>query len=408
MNQRVPGKAQGLTTKAAGRDPQGHAPQDGDVLEQFLEEIRRFVRTELIPAEAQVEEEDEISGRIIATMKALGLFGISIPEAYGGLGFSMYEEVRVVFELCYAAPAFRSALGSNNGIGSLGILIDGTEEQKKNYLPRIASGELIASFCLTEPDAGSDAAAISATAVKRGDSYLLNGTKRFITNAPHAGLYTVFARTGPKEAGAEGISAFLVERGAPGLSVGPPNKKMGFRGSHTADVILEDCRVPLTALVGNQEGVGFKTAMKTLDHARLHMAAVAVGMSRRLIDEGVRYTKERKQFGRPIAQFQLIQGMLADCETEALAARAMVERVARDKDAGRRITKESACCKYFATEALGRIADRVLQMHGGYGYIKEYAVERLYRDARLLRLFEGTSQIQQIVIAREMTKDPAR
>ncbi|MBI2816734.1 MAG: acyl-CoA dehydrogenase family protein [Acidobacteria bacterium] len=378
---------------------------DSEDIQQFAEEIRRFVRAELIPAEALVEEEDRIPQRIIQAMKQLGLFGMTIPESYGGLGFSMYEEVRIVFELCFAAPAFRSAVGSNNGIGSLGILIDGTEEQKRRYLPKIASGDLIASFCLTEPDAGSDAAAISTTAVRHGDCYRINGTKRFITNAPEAGLYTVFARTGPKESGADGISAFLVERSAPGISVGPPNKKMGLRGSHTADVIFEDCRVPLDALVGTKEGVGFKTAMKTLDHARLHMAAVAVGMSARLIDEGVRYTKERKQFGRPIAQFQLIQGMLADCETEAFAARAMVERTARAKDAGERITKESACCKYFATEALGRIADRVLQMHGGYGYIREYPVERLYRDARLLRLFEGTSQIQQIVIAREMVRD---
>jgi len=378
--------------------------QDSEVLDQFLDQIRRLVRDELIPAEVQVEEEDHVPDRIVALMKELGLFGISIPESYGGLGFSMYEEVRVIFEMCYAAPAFRSVVGSNNGIGSLGILIDGTEEQKRKYLPKIASGELIGSFCLTEPDAGSDAAAISTTAVRDGDDYVINGTKRFITNAPEAGLYTVFARTGPKETGADGISAFVVERSAAGITLGPPNKKMGFRGSHTCDVIFDDCRVPLTALVGAKEGVGFKTAMKTLDHARLNMAAVAVGMSRRLIDEGVRYTTERKQFGRPIAQFQLIQAMLADCETEALAARALVEQTAMAKDAGQRITKESACCKYFATEALGRIADRVLQMHGGYGYIREYPVERLYRDARLLRLFEGTSQIQQIVIAREMTK----
>lgn len=382
--------------------------RDQETLNVLLGGIARFVRERLIPSENVVAETDRIPADIVEEMKTLGLFGLCIPEEYGGLGLTMEEEALVAFELGKTSPAFRSLFGTNNGIGSQGIVIDGSQEQKLRYLPRLASGEIIGSFALTEPGSGSDAASLSTSAQRDGDCYVLNGTKRFITNAPHAGLYTVFARTGPKEAGAEGISAFLVERGAPGLSVGPPNKKMGFRGSHTADVILEDCRVPLTALVGNQEGVGFKTAMKTLDHARLHMAAVAVGMSRRLIDEGVRYTKERKQFGRPIAQFQLIQGMLADCETEALAARAMVERVARDKDAGRRITKESACCKYFATEALGRIADRVLQMHGGYGYIKEYAVERLYRDARLLRLFEGTSQIQQIVIAREMTKDPAR
>ena len=382
-------------------------PHDSEVIEQFAEQVRRLVREELIPVEAQVEQEDTIPERLIAMLRDLGLFGMTIPEQYGGLGFSMYEEVRVVFELCYASPSFRSCVGTNNGIGSLGIMLDGTEEQRRQYLPRIASGELITSFCLTEPDAGSDVAALSTTAVHEGDYYVLNGTKRFATNSPDADLFTVFARTAPKEAGAGGISAFLVERSAPGLTVGPPYEKMGFRGSHTADVILEDCRIPASALVGLREGIGFKTAMKTLDHARLHMAAVAVGMCRRLIEEGVRYTTERRQFGLPIAEFQLIQGMLADCEAEALAARAMVEETARRKDSGARITKESACCKYFATEALGRIADRVLQMHGGYGYIREYPVERLYRDARLLRLFEGTSQIQQIVIAREMIKQAA-
>ena len=383
-------------------------PHGSEVVEQFAEEIRRFVRAELIPAEAQVEEEDLVPERLVAMMKQLGLFGMTIPESYGGLGFCMSEEVRVVYELGYAAPAFRSCFGTNNGIGSLGLLADGTDEQRQQYLPRIAAGDLIAAFCLTEPDAGSDVAALSTSAVRDGESYLINGTKRFATNAPQAGLFTVFARTAPKEAGAEGISAFLVERASPGLTVGKPYQKMGFRGSHTADVVFEDCRVPATALLGGKEGVGFKSAMKTLDHARLHLAAVAAGLSRRLIDEGVRYTTERRQFGRPIAQFQLIQGMLADCEAEALAAHAMVERVARDKDAGHRITKESACCKYFATEALGRIADRVLQMHGGYGYIREYPVERLYRDARLFRLYEGTSQIQQLVIAREMIRQTAR
>ena len=396
---------QGNTGGAEATSGTKRAALDSDALEQFLKEIRRFVRIELIPAESQVEEDDQVPNRLIETMRSLGLFGFSLPEAYGGLGFSMYEEVRLVFELCYAAPAFRSCLGGNNGIGSLGIVIDGTEEQRRKYLPRFASGEIIGCFCLTEPDAGSDSAALATTAARDGDTYVINGTKRFVTNAPEGGLYTVFARTAPKEAGADGISAFVIERDSPGLTVGPPDKKMGFRGSHTADVIFTDCRVPASALVGTKEGVGFKTAMKTLDHARLHMAAVAVGMSRRLIDEGLRYTTQRKQFGRPIAQFQLMQGMLADCEAEAFAARSMVEQAARDKDAGRHITKKSACCKYFATEALGRIADRVLQMHGGYGYIREYAVERLYRDARLLRLFEGTSQIQQIIIAREMVRE---
>jgi acyl-CoA dehydrogenase len=375
-----------------------------ETLELIVEAAHRFARDELVPAENEVEETEIIPDRIVKQLKELGLFGMTVPEAYGGLGLGMYEEVRVVFEITYASPVFRSYFGTTNGVGTLGIITDGTEEQRERYLPRIASGELMASFCLTEPDSGSDAASLTTKATRDGDGYVLNGTKRFITNAIHAGLFTVFARTAPKEAGASGISAFLVERDTPGITVAKPYKKMGFRGSHESDVIFEDCRVPASALLGGKEGEGFKNAMRSLDHARLHMAAVAVGLCQRLIDEGQRYADERKQFGKPIAQFQMIQSMLADSQAEAYAARAMVEKAARAKDDGQDITMESACCKYFATEAAGRIADRMLQIHGGNGYIKEYAIERLYRDARLLRIYEGTSQIQQIIIAREMRK----
>ncbi len=367
--------------------------------------VARFVREVLIPAEAEVEETDEIPARIVAQLKNLGLFGMTVPESYGGLGLSMFEETQVVMEIGYASPVFRSYFGTSNGVGTLGIIIDGTEQQRQQYLPRIAAGDLVASFCLTEPDAGSDVAALATRAVRDGGHYVISGTKRFTTNAPHAGLFTVFARTAGKETGAKGISAFLVERGTPGIAIQPKHRKMGFRGSHTADVVFEDCRVPADALLGGREGIGFKTAMKSLDHARLHMAAVAAGLCRRLIDEGVRYAQQRRQFGKPIAEFQLVQGMLADCEAEAFAARAMVESASRSKDAGRRTTKEAAACKYFATEALFRIADRILQIHGGYGYIKEYPIERLFRDARLLRIYEGTSQIQQLIIAREMLRE---
>jgi acyl-CoA dehydrogenase len=380
---------------------------DSDTLASMVEETRRFVREELIPAEEHVEENDEIPSSLIDKMKQLGFFGMTIPEKYDGLGLSMFEEVSVVFEIGYASPVFRSYFGTSNGVGTLGMLIDGTEEQRQNYLPKIAKGALVASFCLTEPGAGSDVAAMTTRAVRDGNDYIINGTKRFTTNSPHAGIFTVFARTAPKEAKTAGISAFLVERNTPGLTVAPRYKKMGFRGSHTADVIFEDCRVPAHALLGGREGIGFKTAMRSLDHARLHMSAVATGLSARLIDEGVRYASQRVQFGQPISQFQLIQGMLADCEAESLASRAMVEKVARMKDDGYPVTKETACCKYFTTEALGRIADRVLQIHGGYGYIKEYPIERLFRDARLLRIYEGTSQIQQLVVAREMLKQHA-
>jgi acyl-CoA dehydrogenase len=380
---------------------------DVETLQSMVDQTRRFVRDDLIPTEEWVEEHDEIPDHIVEKLKTFGYFGMTIPEQYGGLGLSMFEEVSVVCEIGYASPVFRSYFGTSNGVGTLGIIIDGTEQQRKKYLPHIAVGDLIASFCLTEPGAGSDAAALTTKATRDGDHYVINGTKRFTTNSPHAGIFTVFARTGTKEQATSGISAFLVERQTPGITVGPRNKKMGFRGSHTADVIFENCRVPADALLGGEEGIGFKTAMRSLDHARLHMSAVATGLSERLIDEGVRYASDRVQFGKPIAQFQLIQGMLADCAAEALASRAMVERVARMRDEGRPVTKETACCKYFTTEALGRIADRVLQIHGGYGYIKEYPIERLFRDARLLRIYEGTSQIQQLIIAREMLKQHA-
>ncbi len=366
--------------------------------------VRRFTREQLLPAEQTVEEEECIPEAIVRQLRELGLFGMTVPESYGGLGLSMYEEARMVFEVGYASPVYRAFFGTTNGVGTLGIIQDGTEKQRKTYLPRLASGELMASFCLTEPDSGSDAASLSTRAVREGDCYVINGTKRYITNAIHAGLYTVFARTGPKDSGSAGISAFLVERGTPGLTVAKPYRKMGFRGSHESDVIFENCRVPAAALLGGREGTGFRSAMKSLDHARLHMAAVATGLCFRLIDEGLRYAMERRQFGQPIANFQLIQGMLADSQAEAYAARAMVEKAAREKDAGHTVTMESSCCKYFATEAAGRIADRVLQIHGGAGYIKEYPIERLYRDVRLLRLYEGTSQIQQLIIAREMMK----
>lgn len=380
---------------------------DDDTRKSMLDQVRRFVREELVPAEEHIEEADKIPAPIIDKFKEFGFFGMSIPEQYGGLGLSMFDEACVVMEIGYAAPAFRSYFGTSNGVGTLGMTIDGTEEQRNKYLPKIAAGEMLASFCLTEPDAGSDVASLITRAVRDGGDYVINGTKRFITNSPHAGVFTVYARTGAKDSKASGISAFLVERGTPGMTIAQPYKKMGFRGSHSADVIFENCRVPASSLLGGAEGVGFKTAMKSLDHARLHMAALAAGLCRRLVDEGLNYAVQRRQFGQPIANFQLIQGMLADCETETLAARTMVENVAKMKDSGMVVTKETACCKYFTTEALGRIADRVLQIHGGYGYIKEYPIERLYRDVRLLRIFEGTSQIQQIVIAKQMIKQAA-
>jgi acyl-CoA dehydrogenase len=375
---------------------------DSETLDQLLATVRRFVRERLVPNEQRVADEDAIPDEIVAEMRSLGLFGLSIPAEYGGLGLNMTEEVRVTFELGQTSPVFRSRFGTNIGIGSQGIVIDGTEEQKRRYLPKLAAGEITGAFALTEPDSGSDAASLRMSARRDGDHYILNGTKRFITNAPEAGLFTVMARTNPEEKGASGISAFLVEAGTPGLKLGKIDCKMGQRGGHTSDVIFENCRVPARQLIGGKEGQGFKTAMKVLDRGRLSIAAVCVGVAERLIRDSLAYALERKQFGRPIADFQLVQAMLADSQTEAYAARSMVLDAARRRDEGEMVTMEASCCKLYASEMVGRVADRAVQIHGGAGYIADYGVERFYRDVRLFRLYEGTSQIQQLIIARQM------
>ena len=380
---------------------------DAETFDRLLDTLGRFVEARLRPAEAEVDAEDRVPDAIVAEMKRLGLFGLTIPEAYGGLGLEAGEEVRVAMLLGRSSPAFRSVFGTNIGIGSQGLVVDGTEAQKRRYLPGMASGEIIGSFCLTEPDSGSDAAALRTTALRDDKGYVLNGTKRYITNAPRADVFTVMARSDPDTPGARGVSAFIVEAGTPGIRLGKPEKKMGQKGAHVCDVIFEDCRVPGDALIGEVEGQGFKTAMKVLDRGRLHIAAVCVGTARRLIEESLAYARERKQFGQAIAGFQLVQAMLADSETEAAAAEALVLDAARRRDAGQGITKAAAMCKYFASEMVGRVADRAVQIHGGAGYISDYPVERFYRDVRLFRLYEGTSQIQQLIIAREMLKGAA-
>lgn len=378
--------------------------RDEETLNILLDSISRFVREVLVPNEALVAETDAIPPAIVAQMRELGLFGLSIPEAYGGLELSMEEEVRVAFEIARTSPAFRSLIGTNNGIGSQGIVIDGTEAQKQYYLPKLAAGEIIGSFALTEAGSGSDAASLRTTAVRDGDFYILNGSKRYITNAPEASIFTVMARTDPVKRGASAISAFIVEKDTPGLSLGKIDKKMGQQGAHTCDVIFENCRVPAANLIGGKEGVGFKTAMKVLDKGRLHIAAVCVGAAERMLADALAYAMERQQFGQPIAEFQLIQAMLADSKAEIYAARSMVLDAARRRDNKEDISTEASCCKLFASEMCGRVADRSVQIHGGAGYISEYAAERFYRDVRLFRIYEGTTQIQQIVIARNMIK----
>ena len=376
-----------------------------DDITLLLDAVRRLVNEKLIPAEAQIDRQHRIPDELLDLMRQMGLFAYAIPAEHGGLGLNKWAEVRMIFEFCRAAPAYRSYVGTTNGVGGKSIVVDGTEAQKQRYLPAVAAGELIVSFCLTEPGSGSDAKSLSTTARREGDRYVLNGSKRFISNAPIAGLFTVMARTDPDDKSAAGISAFLVEAGTPGLHVDPPLEKMGQLGAPTADVIFSDCRVPGEALLGGIEGQGFITAMKVLDDARIHMGAVCVGLSARLLEEMTAYAMERQQFGKPIAEFQLIQAMIADSEAEYLAARAMVEQTARQMDAGENVTKAAAASKYFASETVWRIADRAVQVHGGYGYMRETAVERLFRDARLLRIFEGTSQIMQLVIAREAMKE---
>ena len=382
--------------------------RDADTLASLVDTVARFVGERLVPNESLVADTDAIPMAIVAEMKTMGLFGLSIPEEFGGLGLTMEEEVAVAFQLGRTSPAFRSLIGTNNGIGSQGIIIDGTPEQKARWLPRIASGELVASFALTEPGSGSDAASLITSARRDGDRYILNGTKRYITNAPEASIFTVMVRTDPTIKGARGVSAFIVERDSPGLSLGKIDRKMGQRGAHTCDVIFEDCPVPEENLIGGREGTGFKTAMKVLDKGRLHIAAVCVAAADRMLEDALAYALGREQFGQPIAEFQLVQAMLADSKTEIYAARSMVVDAARQRDEGCDIGTEAACAKLFASEMCGRVADRAVQIHGGAGYISDYAIERFFRDVRLFRIYEGTSQIQQLVIARNMIRDARR
>ncbi|WP_019516320.1 acyl-CoA dehydrogenase family protein [Sphingomonas sp. Mn802worker] len=375
---------------------------DTETFDALIDHLRRFVADRLRPLEGEVEENDAIPDSVVQEMRDMGLFGLSIAEEYGGLGLTMLEEAKVAIEMGRTTPAFRSTFGTNVGIGSQGLVMAGTPAQKAEWLPRIASGEIVTSFALTEPDVGSDSGAVKTRAVRDGDVYRLSGTKRYITNADKADLLTVMARTGD-DPGARGVSAFLVPKSLSGITIGEPEKKMGQKGAKVADVNFDDVAVPVANRLG-AEGEGFKIAMRVLDRGRLHISAVCVGVAERLIADCVAYAAERKQFGKPLADHQLIQAMIADSKTEALAARALVLETAKSKDAGKDVVMESAAAKYFASEMVGRVADRAVQIYGGAGYIADYGIERLYRDVRLFRIYEGTSQIQQIIIARETMK----
>ncbi|MBL8648606.1 MAG: acyl-CoA dehydrogenase family protein [Sphingosinicella sp.] len=376
---------------------------DAETFGLFRSAIRRFVTERLIPAEDAVEEADAVPDAIVDEMREMGLFGISVPEDYGGLGCTMSEEAALIRELTRASVVFRSVIGTTLGIGSQGIVIDGTEAQKREWLPKFASGAAIASFCLTEPEAGSDAASLRTAAVRDGDTYRITGTKRFITNATRANVFTLMARTEPVQ-GASGISAFILPADTPGITLGKPDKKMGQKGSVTTDVILDNVVVPAANIIGGVPGRGFKTAMKVLDRGRIHISAVALGMCDRLIEMSLAYAIERKQFGDRIANFQLVQAMLADMKVDMLTTEALLQSVAAKFDAGEAVSLECSALKLHASEAVGRIADRAVQIHGGAGYMAEYKVERFYRDVRLLRIYEGTSQIQQTIIAKQMIR----
>ncbi len=377
---------------------------DAEQFELVRQSVRQFIRAEVLPLEAEIDESDEIPSRIRDAAARMGLFGFAIPEEFGGLGFGMVEDVRLAFEMGYTTPAFRSMFSSNNGLAGQVLVWQGTPEQQRRYLPKISSGEFTAAFGLTEPEAGSDPHSMKTTAVADGDGYVITGSKRFITNAPVADIFVVFAKTDNEAPHGEGISAFLVERGTPGLMVGPRDKKMGQHGAWTSEIFFDGMRVGRDALVGGEEGRGFNWAMRSLSRGRLHIAAICVGMAQRLLEESARYASEREQFGQPIGAFQLVQGLLADSQTELYAGKTLVLDAAGKFESGDETRIGPSCAKYFCSEMVGRIADRAVQIFGGSGYMRGTLVERMYRDARVFRLYEGTSQIQQVIIGRHLVK----
>ena len=376
--------------------------RDPKAFDELLGNVRRQVREQMIPREAEVERLDAVPDDLVAELARSGYFGWSIPEAHGGAGMTTEELVLAAMELSQASVAFRARVGTNTGIGSEALVADGSPEQQARYLPRMARGELTGCFALTEPEAGSDAVALKTSAVRDGDHFVLNGRKCFITNAPIAGLFTVMARTDANDKSARGISAFLVERSTPGLSTGEPYDKMGQAGSPVSEVYFDNCRVHESQIVGGvgNIGQGFKTSMKVLNKQRIHLAALCTGPAIRMLDEAIAFTTQRQQFGQAVAQFQLVQALIADCQTEIHAARALILETARARDAGEDVSMQASMCKYFASEMCGRVADRCVQMLGGTGFIRGHAIERFYRDVRLFRLYEGTSQIHQLNIAK--------
>ncbi|MGE7651124.1 acyl-CoA dehydrogenase family protein [Peribacillus frigoritolerans] len=373
-------------------------------MQQMKEMIRNFVEREVEPFAIQIEEEDAIPEHLVEKAKDLGLFGISIPEQYGGIGLNAVGKATVLEQLGRTHNGFVSLISAHTGIGSTGLVKLASEHLKNKYLPEMAAGTKIGAFALSEPGAGSDATNLATSAEKKGDYWVMNGTKHFITNGPIADVYTVFALTDKDKGAKGGITAFLVERDFPGLTVGKKDKKMGLRGSYTSQVIFEDCIIPEENVIG-EVGMGYISALKILGEGRVGLAARAVGSSGKLIELSAKYAKERIQFGKPIADNQAIQWMLADMATETEAARALTMMAAQKIDEGRKVIKEASMAKLFASDVFNRVADKAVQIHGGMGYMAEYPVERFYRDARITKIYEGTNEIQRLIIARNVLEE---
>ncbi|GMA49810.1 acyl-CoA dehydrogenase [Alicyclobacillus contaminans] len=373
---------------------------------QMKDIVRDFVENEVEPLAMQIEEENCVPDALLERSKALGLFGLSIPEEYGGMGLSMLGKCAIYEELGKTINGYTTILGAHNGIGSVGIVELSNEEQRRRYLPKMATGEWIGAFALTEPQAGSNAAALRTTAVKKGDRYILNGQKIYITNAPIAHVFTVMAVTDPAK-GPKGITSFIVERNFKGFQMGKVEKKMGLHGSHTAQLYFEDMEVPEENVLG-QEGQGYVNALKILANGRAGLAARCLGSCQYLLDRSVRYALEREQFGKPIFEQQIIQHYLSEMAVEIETLRWLTYRVAWMTDQGMNVVKEAAMLKLYGSEVYNRIADKAVQIHGGVGYIAEYPIERFYRDARITRIYEGTSEIQKNIIAAQLKKEYTR
>jgi acyl-CoA dehydrogenase len=375
-----------------------------DELQLLARTVRDFVETRLQPIEKKVEDSDEIPDEIVREMAGLGFFGLPFPEEYGGVGAGDLGYCLALEQFGRTSAAFSNLIGAHTSIGSMSIFLGGTDEQKRRYLPDLTAGRKIAAFSLTEPSSGSDAASIQTTARKDGDRWLLNGTKIWVTNGPIADVVVVYAANDRAKGARGGITAFIVEKGFKGFRVGKIDEKMGLRGSKTGELIFEDCEVPDANVLGGEVGAGFRTALGALDIGRVSLSAGAVGTAQHLLELGIAHAKRRKQFGQPIAANQAIQWMLADSAVEIHAARLMVYDAAAKLDRGIRVSREAAMVKVYASELANRVADRVLQIHGGMGYMKDSPVERAYRDARILRIYEGTSEVQRMIIAEDLLK----